>query len=84
MRSEFGLRWIVLKIYVYRRVCEFNLQATLESSKDGKVMVSFKSLQRMDSIITEQTIRDVFERRYTNPLSVVSIRKHTFKANVSR
>eukprot|EP01033_Poteriospumella_lacustris_P011444 gene11444-8142_t len=63
------------------RVCEFNLQATLESSKDGKVMVSFKSLQRMDSIITEQTIRDVFERRYENPLSVVSIRKHTFKAN---
>lgn len=74
----------MFKFDAHRRVCEFNLQATLESSKDGKVMVSFKSLQRMDSIITEQTIRDVFERRYENPLSVVSIRKHTFKSNVSR
>lgn len=63
------------------RVCEFNRESNGESSKDGKVMVSFKCSQSSIPLITEQTVRDIFERKFNHALTSVSIRKHQSKPN---
>lgn len=63
------------------RVCEFNRESNGESSKDGKVMVSFKCSHSSIPLITEQTIRDIFERKFNHTLTSVSIRKHQSKPN---
>lgn len=44
-------------------------------------MVSFKCQQKV-ALITEQTLRDIFEERFDHPLTSVSIRKHQYTNTV--